>query len=370
MKKKKNVYKPHRYKDLPKNILYIIAMAVLAYCFVVIGYSVAKPFGEIGEPPKPVLDSLTGEEGEPENDTKDDTSYKTYRIADAEAEDLENLKTKLMILPKKDYNTIIVPIKLDGGKLTYETAYENAASYDESSDTDIHDICAAVKENGFTACAMINTMHDHLYPLFNTQSGFLKKKDKSLWLDNGKSGDPWLDPSSSETKKYLSAISGEAAAAGFDYIVCTDVEYPKFNSESLEEVSGNANKKDRYLDLADDVNAMSEAADAQGGKLWLEIKASELLSGTSEVFFKPNMLKADKYILDIDMDGLKDSGVIKAFDKKSADKIIEEVLEKTEKKIYKTSFIPEITTTGDNAFTLNEFKKIMEKRGYKSYVIK
>ena len=62
MKKKKNVYKPHRYKDLPKNILYIIAMAVLAYCFVVIGYSVAKPFGEIGEPPKPVLDSLTGEE--------------------------------------------------------------------------------------------------------------------------------------------------------------------------------------------------------------------------------------------------------------------------------------------------------------------
>ena len=369
MKKKKNVYKPHRYKNLPKNILYVIAMAVLAYCFVVIGYSVAKPFGEIGEPPKPVLDSLTADDGE-KSDSENSSAYRAYRISDEESEDLENLRTKLMILPKKDYNTVIVPIKLEGGKLTYETAYENAAYYEGSSYTDIHDICDAVKENGFTACAMINTMHDNLYPQFNTQSGFLKKKDKSLWLDNGKSGDPWLDPSSSEAKKYLSAISGEAAAAGFDYIICTDVEYPKFNSEALEEVSGNANKNDRYLDLADDVNAMSESAEAQGGKLWLEIKASELLSGTSEVFFKPNMLKTDKYILDIDMDGLKESGVIKAFDNKTTENIIKEVLEKTEKKIYKTSFIPEISTTGTNAFTLNEFKKVMEENNYRSYVIK
>ena len=80
--------------------------------------------------------------------------------------------------------------------------------------------------------------------------------------------------------------------------------------------------------------------------------------------------KADVYILDIDMDGLKESGVIKAFDKKTAANIAREVLEKTEKKIYKTSFIPEISTNGDKPLSLNEFKEVMNERGYDSYVLK
>ena len=368
MKKKINEYKPHRYRALPKKILYILFLAVLAYIFVVIGYSVAKPFGEIGEVPTPVIDSLT--EKSEDNSSQKGLQYTAYRISDDDAQDMEALNSKLITLPKKDCNTVIVPIKLEGGKLTYSTAYEGAASYEESSDTELSEICSAIKDNGFTACALINSMHDNLYPQFNTQSGFLKKSDKSLWLDNGKSGDPWMDPASGETKKYLAALSGEAIAAGFDLVLCTDMEYPLFSSKALEEISGAASEKDRYLDLVDDVNVMAESADAQGGKLWLEIKASQLLSGTSEVFFKPNMLKADKYILDIDMDGLKESGVIKAFDKKTAANIAKEVLEKTEKKIYKTSFIPEISTNGDKPLSLNEFKEVMNERGYDSYVLK
>ena len=132
---------------------------------------------------------------------------------------------------------IIIPLKLEGGHLNYSSAFEGAVMAENGNDIELADICTVIKNQGYTPAACVNAMQDNLYPVSNKDSGFLLNSNKSIWYDKqGSDGKPWLNPASGETKKYLAAISGEIAAAGFEYILCTNMEYPPLSGYALEDI--------------------------------------------------------------------------------------------------------------------------------------
>ena len=175
------------------------------------------------------------------------------------------------------------------------------------------------------------------------------KSSKSLWLDssNKDKGKPWLDPSSSATKEYLSSLTGEIAQAGFEYIISTNVEYPAFSEKALESLGSYVTDSNRYLDLIDAINTMTKTARNKDSNMWIEIPAYEMLTGSCEVF-QPILLNTQKYVLNIDLSKFTSTvecnGKKINFSSMSAAEKIKAICEETETKIYKTSFIPEISS--------------------------
>ena len=114
--------------------------------FIVIGYSVAKPFGEIGEvknssssPDSTVITESYGKDTE--NISK---GTKAYWIKDMEIESLEALDS---ILDKvdKNYNMVVIPLKIEGGKLNYNSSNEGAVLAEAGNEIPISSITEAVK---------------------------------------------------------------------------------------------------------------------------------------------------------------------------------------------------------------------------------
>ncbi len=378
MKKKKNEYKPQRYRHVLRNALSVIGTLALAYLFIVVGYSVAKPFGEIGEiKPKDsivIAEDYSDEMLEQVEIQNSEESFRAYWLKESEIESADTLET-LMNVIGKDYSMVVVPLKIEGGKLNFSSAYDGAILAEVGNNLELSTIYNTIKNKGYTPVASINSMQDNLYPKTNKNAGFLLKDTKTLWYDTqDENGKPWLNPASTDTKQYLSSITGEIAQAGFKYIICTDMEYPLLSEAALEDIGGIVTETDRYLDLIDNVNNMAQIAEDRGSIMWLEISAYDLLKGTCEVYFKPIMLDTKKYILEIDLskfnEKTKVNGKTVDFGKMSTGEKIEAVCESIEGSIYKSSYIPVVTAPTLSMKQKQDIADAFDKLGYDSYMIK
>lgn len=376
MKKKKNVYKPKRHPHLVGNILSMFFTVIIATFFIVVGYSIAKPFGEIGEAKNNTnssdnYESAISYDKDTENISK---GTKAYWLKDTEIESIESLESMLDKV-EKHYNMVVIPLKIEGGKLNYNSSNEGAVLAESGNEISINSITETVKRYGFTPAASINTMQDNLYPKANKNSGFLVKSTKSLWLDSSQKdkGKPWMDPSSSDTKEYLSSISGEIAQAGFEYIISTNVEYPAFSENALKEIGESVTESDRYLNLIDIINSMNKTAESKDSKMWIEIPAYEMLTGSCEVF-QPILLNTQKYVMKIDLSKFNSeitcNGKKIDFSSMSINDKIKTICEETEKLIYKTSFIPEITSLTLTNQQKETIISTFEEMKYNSFIIR
>ena len=160
MKKKKNEYKPKRHPHLLSNILSVLFTLVIASFFVVVGYSVAKPFGEIGELSSGDSTADINDTLEAVNDSnvKIPKGYQAYWIKDSEINDIDELKNSLSLISSSEYNMVIVPLKIEGGKLNYNSSNDGAVLADAGNDIALSDIIDAVKQAGFTPAASVNTL--------------------------------------------------------------------------------------------------------------------------------------------------------------------------------------------------------------------
>ena len=152
------------------------------------------------------------------------------------------------------------------------------------------------------------------------------------------------------------------------------MEYPSFSQEALDDIGGIVTETDRYLDLVDNVNSMSQINENKGSEMWLEISAFDVIQGTCEVFFKPIMLDTQKYVLEIDLkqfgNEIKIDGKTVNLSKMSVAEKIELICTRIEENIYKSSFIPEISTSYLSANDKKEIDELFKKLGYSSYIIK
>lgn len=375
MRKKQNVYKRKRDFHIFRTLSTVLFSVILVSFFALIGYSVAKPFGKVGEAKNDSSYLLDLDEfSAPSDDLSDTNSIRAYWLSETEIKDIETLERMLDRIGDT-YNTAVIPLKISGGKLNYNSVNDGAAMADVNSEIEIGDIIKAVKERGFKPAASLNTLNDNLYPKADKSSGFVYKDTGKLWYDDNekKGGKAWLSPSASSTGTYLSSLTTEIASAGFEYIIATDAEYPQFSRIGLDAIGESVTNENRYLDLINVVNKTAAAAKSKNSEMWIEISAKEMFEGTCEVF-QPIMLETDKTVLEINLDDF--SGKVKCgsetvdFSGMSAAEKVEKVCDIAETYIYKTSFIPEITGKNLSTSDKNAAIESLKNMKYDSYIVR
>lgn len=377
MKKQQNVYKPKRNFHIFNTISSILFSMILVSFFALIGYSIAKPFGKVGEAKSSSnldlgIEDITKSYNN--TDKLNENAITAYWLAESEIQDIETLN-RILDRIGDSYNTAVIPMKISGGKLNYNSVNEGAIMAEVNSNLEISDIVNAVKEKGYKPAASFNTLNDNLYPKVDKASGFTNKEDGKLWYDadEKKGGKAWLSPSASSTGTYLVSLTTEIASAGIEYIIATDAEYPQFSQIAFDAIGESITSENRYLDLIDIVNKISTAAESKNSELWIEISAAEMFSGTCEVF-QPILLETDKIVLEINIDdfnsNIKYGNDSINFSNLSISEKVEKVCDIAETYIYKTSFIPEITGKSLSTSDKDAAIEALKNMDYDSYIIR
>lgn len=190
------------------------------------------------------------------------------------------------------YNSVILTLKAEGGKIYYNTRSEFAAMDENAVDgmMPVQQITSIVKNSGMKAIASINLLEDN-NRYGENRDGSYHNSDGTTWLDNAvsKGGKPWLSPFEEDTKEYIRFLAEEIAGAGFDAIAADGAVFPNFRNSDLNYIGNSVKNVTRYMALIEVVNIVKSAAEAQSVGFMLEINAADILYGRAEVY-KPEQL--------------------------------------------------------------------------------
>lgn len=186
----------------------------------------AEETGEI------IIEEESTEETEPETteepDTRVPSKVKALYLASKPVGNTERMDNLIRIFDETELNAVVIDIKDDYGKITYNMENVPSVVELESIESCIDDLPGLLKkfrEHDIYCIARIVTMRDpHLARV--KPEWMLTKPDGTIYKDN--SGYTWVNPYKTEYWDYIKDIAIEAGRAGFqeiqfDYFrFCTD----------------------------------------------------------------------------------------------------------------------------------------------------
>lgn len=304
-------YRKKRNRKILKAFFIIILLAALVF----LGYSIAKPIHnyimdktgenvsdeEVWSPPvvteKPEENQESDAE-QPETEVVEEEkkhepdTFSAYRLPVTALESTQSLAEALGTAKETGYTAICVPLKVEGGKIYYNTSSDMAKSSENAVEGTLYSgqIVSIIKNEGFIAIAYINLLEDN-NRYGENRTGSYKTTDESTWLDNApsKGGKPWLSPFEADTQEFVKFISNEAASSGFDHIVFDGAVFPNFRNSDKAYIGESVQSETRYKALVNIANIAAESTEAYGTNAILTISAADVLNGTAEVF-KPSEL--------------------------------------------------------------------------------
>lgn len=206
---------------------------------------------------------------------------------------------------------VIVPLKSEGGALLYRSQVPGASASGacENAALTIQEIARCIQAHQLSAIARVSLLDDAYYPTYDTTAGFLLEDGYSRWLDNKpeKGGKPWMSPFSDSAQAYLQALTEEILQAGFQNLLCTDLDYPHFYDTDLELLGSQVkNKQERAEGLIRTLNGVSRAASQQGGAAMYTFSLYDALNRDVEAL-QPVMLDTQSIVVYIDPNSFRDS---------------------------------------------------------------
>lgn len=299
-------YRKKRNRRILKAFFIIILLAALVF----LGYSVAKPIHnyildktgenvekeEVWSPPvvtekiedNPEEDTVQSETEAVEEEKKHEPdTFSAYQIPVTALESTQALNESLAVAKENGYTAICVPLKIEGGKIYYNTSSEMAKSSENAVAGTMYagQISSIIKNEGFTAIAYINLLEDN-NRYGENRTGSYKTTDDSTWLDNApsKGGKPWLSPFDEDTQTFVKFISNEIASSGYDHIVFDGAVFPNFRNSDKAYIGESVQSETRYKALVNIVNAAAQTTEMYETNAILNISAADVLDGTAEAF--------------------------------------------------------------------------------------
>lgn len=230
---------------------------------------------------------------------------KSYYLNSAQIANIEELNRTLgeLINSQQGYTSVILPLKVTGGKLNYNSQVNTAKLANViDSDISLSSMVEAIKKVGFEPIAELSTVTDHIYPIVYKKSAYqFDDNVTGEWLDHRpeEGGKPWLSPFSDLTKEYLKNLSSEIADAGITKIIYTDLYFPPFREKDLNYIGDLVKSPERYKGLTNLVNEIKSSVDSKKVNVLISVSAKEAINGTVEVL-KPNELNNIGIVVDID----------------------------------------------------------------------
>ncbi len=209
---------------------------------------------------------------------------------------LQNVKSQY-----PDAGAVVIPMKLQGGALNFaSTASGNAGYLVNKGSMTAEKIASIVKDEGFYAYASCSMVVDHLYPqVYHSASYQIEMNGVAtgdIYLDYfpDQGGKPWMDPGSSATVSYLSAIVDELYDGGFSAVLCSDFTFPSFwdSDEKYLDPDTFAKVPAPMIELA---NSLVENAPS-GIDIVLDLSAYNTMNGLEPVY-DTDELKTDYVLL-------------------------------------------------------------------------
>ena len=238
---------------------------------------------------------------------KNSDDYRASSIPLSAVRSIDALDSALFAIPAvEDIEYIEVPLKVSGGVICYNCTSQEARSSNAIVSTlEIRDIVTTIKNHGYKPSASVSTFDDAVLPLRFPSCGYTFRDD-SLWLD--KNGQPHSSPFSDAALAYNSYVIQEAAAAGFEKIICTDFRIPEFSQEELKNLDSKfGDDSERCTALVSAFSFFKERASDFKAEIYPQFNAEDILLGRDEMFFSKK-LNTDKIAVNIDIDNI--SGTI------------------------------------------------------------
>ncbi len=312
-------YRKQKVRKAFKILFFIIILAALVF----LGYCVARPvFDYLSDrnegstsadtapwtPPKAPEDDEDLTEGEEDNeevsDDKDNSDqqkvqvggFSAYRLPVSALGSEDALKNALEAVKEGGYTAVIAVLKDEGGKIYYKTGSELAQSDENAVVGSMYagQICAMIKQAGFTAIAEINLLEDNNRYGEKRDGSYHFAIDDSTWLDNSvaNGGKPWLSPFDTNTQSYAAYLANEVSSGGYEYVIFDGLTFPPFRNSDLNHIGTEVQSADRYKALVNIENIAVGALDKDKTLPLIMTSAGDILSGKAEVF-KPSELSSE-----------------------------------------------------------------------------
>ncbi len=267
---------------------------------------------------------------------------------------IDSLRSRLSSV--EGCTSVAIPLKTTGGDVNYASQISSAQlSGAVSSDISLSEIVSAITEKGLTPVAEISTVADNIYPVTYKKAAYqFEDGYTGEWLDNKAEagGKPWLSPFSPVAQDYLCALVDEITSSGIKSVICTDNYFPPFREKDLGYIGEIVKSPERYKGLTGLVNMLAQTASANGGKVMLEVSASDIINSSAEVF-KPEEFGTMSVVVTVNMNDFSGES-------------LHSVLDKVKGMTGNMKLVPCVVSDGDSASAVNTLKSM----GYDLYMIK
>ncbi len=234
--------------------------------------------------------------------------FRAAAVTTLDLTSIDSLNAALSRIPQNlNIEYVEVPLKVSGGEVYYlSSAFYATQSGAIQSSLTLSEIVKAVKDAGYKPAAIISTFKDHILPRTDRAGGYITEATDEQWIDNNadSGGKPWASPYSDIALKYISELVTEAADAGFEKIICSDMVYPDFRSYDLEILGSKVSSSNRYMALTSAANLFYDTAVSKGASMQIEVSAEDLLKGKNDVISQPMMLNVSSIVLNINIDSI------------------------------------------------------------------
>ena len=126
----------------------------------------------------------------------------------------------------------VVTLKDTSGTVWYASGVAAAAGGVAKETVDPARIAAIFREEGIIPVAQLTAFKDPVSPRTDRSMG-IRYDGSMLWLDAVQNGNPWLNPYSAAAVTYVGDLVEEVRSMGFEQVVLTNVQFPKFSRKAV-----------------------------------------------------------------------------------------------------------------------------------------
>lgn len=241
----------HKPVSKTRKIVALVITIIFAILLVFFGYCIGEPiYNYIKNPPEtnpnawtpPEVTNITTEETLPTSDMIPVSfqEWSAYTLKPVDMLNKELFESAVESAKDSGYTSVVVPLKTQGGEMYYATKVNVALLNGEivKSELPLDEISKTIKRSGLMPIASVSVLYDNLSPVNETDIGFKIEESGILWYDDyiNVGGKPWISPFSSSSQNYLSQISDEIGASGFDAVLISDIAFPEFEEADFSEI--------------------------------------------------------------------------------------------------------------------------------------
>lgn len=306
-------------------IFFILALFILVAFGFIVSEEWSKRFGPNAVKPssntssgvsRPSSDISSESSSKPE--TPEQASIKSSYVS---AEVLSTIapdgyKTYFDKIKTDGFNSVVIQLKTDDGKLYYNSQIPYAKSMGMVSENsaDINLLAKAIKDAGLKPIAKISALKDATAHVKNENSYAYGDSLDTNWLDNrvNLGGKSWLNPYMPKAREYVSALAGEISTAGFEVIVLENVMFPGKFTSKMNPINENKPRSQILKQVLDEAQvAAKDAIVVQGFNIEAiaNVNAQEYNNDMGSIAYRGISPVIDIEVINASLAEIKKSGI-------------------------------------------------------------